>query len=334
MGGLEFEKVLDELASATGINKDELKMKIGDKQKSLSGMITLEGAALLVAKEFGVDMLEKSESRRLEIKNIVPGMKKVNIVGRVFRISGVKGFKKKNGDSGKVCNIFIGDSTGFFRMPLWNDQAKLIEDEEIKVSDVLQVTGAYARENIYGDVELSAGKYGSIKLVENTGVLEELNLPSAENLNKIFMAPKRKKALIRNLLKGKLAGNFKLRGMITDVFKGNFIFYASGDDEKSNPETVISCIIDDSSGAMRAVFFRDIAERLCEIEGKALAEMNPENRYNAVREKLIGRELVFEGRVQKNKFSGNMEIVVDGFKDLNIKEESEKLIRKLRMGVG
>lgn len=333
---MEFEKILDKLVNATNMSRDELRVKIDDRQKSLSGMITFEGAALLVAKEFGVDIFknEKSEIRRLKIKNIVPGMKKVNAVGRVFRVSSIKEFNKKNGNTGKVCNIFVGDSTGFFRMPLWNDQAKLIEDEEIKVGDVLQVVGAYARENVYGDVELSVGKYGSIKLVEDGDVLNELDLPKGENLNKMFMAPERKKALIKNLLKGHSVGNFKLRGTITDVFKGNFVFYSAGDEDKTNPEAVVSCVIDDSTGALRIVLFRDVAERLCDIDANTLAEMNPEKRYNPIREKLIGRELVFEGRVQKNKFSGDIEMIVDKFKDLNIKEESEKLIGKLKMKIG
>jgi len=216
-------------------------------------------------------------------------------------------------------------------MPLWNDQTKMIEDEDVKVGDVLQVVGAYTSENIYGDVELSVGKYGSIKLVDDVDALDELDLPGAENLNKMFMAPERKQALIKNLLEKQSVGNFKLRGTVTDVFRGNFVFYSAGDEERANPEAVVSCVIDDSTGTMRTTFFRDAAERLCEVDAKALAEMDPGKRYNTICEKIIGREFVLEGRVQKNKFSGNIEMIVDEFKDLNIKEESEKLIGKLKM---
>ena len=354
----DLEGILRKLEAGTDLSRGELEARIEEKQKSLSDLLTMEGAAILVAKDLGIEIVQEVQElqdesgnasgnangnaspRRLEIKNIVAGMKKVNAIGRVFRISPIAEFNKKSGEPGKVCNVFVGDSTGFFRMPLWNEQTKLVKDEEIKVGDVLQVVGAYASENMYGDIELSTGKYGSVQPVDDVDILTELSLPGLDELGRMFMAPKHEKATIKGIIDNEEAGNFKIKGTIVDVANSNFVFYpsdnsaSSAGDTGSKPEAVISCMLDDETGVMRAVFFRSAAEELCGVGAKALAEMDPEKKYKAVCENLIGREIITTGRVQESRYSGDIELIVDGFKDLNIKEESEKLFGKLKTKVG
>ncbi|MFQ6062468.1 MAG: DUF2240 family protein, partial [Methanosarcinales archaeon] len=163
---MAIEEILSEIEKQTDVSRQELQERIDKKQKDLSGLVSLEGAAHLVAKELGVDLLEKTK-RRLEMKNIVSGMKNVNVVGRIFNISGINEFKRQDGSSGKVVNLFVGDSTDYIRLALWNDQTKLVEEGQIKLGDVIQIVNGFAKENVFGNIEIALGKYGSIRLVEN-----------------------------------------------------------------------------------------------------------------------------------------------------------------------
>ena len=118
---------------------------IDDKYAEFGGMITREAAAHLVAKGIGIE-LPKATGTKLQIKNIMAGMRGVNLVGRIFKISPVNEFQKKNGDKGRVANVFVSDGTGYTRVPLWNDQVDMVQEEVINVGDAVEVVNAMTKE--------------------------------------------------------------------------------------------------------------------------------------------------------------------------------------------
>jgi replication factor A1 len=333
---MSLEEILIELKNQTNVSKDELIEKINRKCGELSGLITQEAAAYLIAKELGVDLPGK-DRKQLQVKNIVPGMKNVNVVGRIFKISPINEFKRRNGKKGRVVNLFIGDSTGFFRLPLWNDQVKLVEEETLKLEDMVQIANGMAKENVFGDTEISLGRFGRIAQVDT-------ELPQAEELTKRFLFFTPEKTSIKDLV----PGTFEVRGMIVHVFKTNFLFDVCSvcggklvenkceehGEVDSNKALVISSIIDDSTDTIRAVFFRDVAERLITTQVGKLTKLTPEKRYELIKEKLMGKELMLIGRVKKNKRYNKLELIVNDFKLLNILEESKKLADELELKVG
>ncbi len=327
---LPYEKILEEIVKRSGISQQEIEKMISSKQEELSGLISLEGAAYLVARELGID-LEPMARKRLEIKNIVSGMKNVNIIGRVFKISDITNFKTSDGKDGKVVSIFIGDSSGFVRLPLWNDQVKIVEEGLLKVGSAVQVMNGIARENIFGDVEISLGKYGSIKEIEAE------DLPSIEEILSSF------KSSPRVLIKDIKPGIFEIRATIVHVFKNKLFFDVcpvcgntleenkckEHGEVEASPALVVSCILDDGTSNIRAVFFREQAEKLLEMKAEELK--NLENSFEVVEEKLLGREIIVTGRVKKNKIFDRLELIVNEFKDLNPEEESKKLLEELNL---
>ncbi|MEM5882882.1 MAG: DUF2240 family protein, partial [Candidatus Aenigmatarchaeota archaeon] len=102
---LEYEKILEEIIKRSNISREEIEKMIFSKQEELSGLISREGAAYLVARELGIEL--EPRKRRLEIKNIVAGMRNVNIIGRVFKVSEIIKFKRADGNEGKVASIFL-----------------------------------------------------------------------------------------------------------------------------------------------------------------------------------------------------------------------------------
>lgn len=339
---MPLEEILNELIKRTGSSREELLEKVNKKYEELSGLITKEGAAYLVARELGINIVNESK-RRVEIRNIVDGLKNINLIGRVFRISNITEFRRSDASTGKVVNLYIGDSTGYVKLPLWDDQVKVVEEESIKLGDVIQVSNCLARENNFGELEISLGRYGSIRQVEETP-----ELPSVDTLVNKFLVSKFERSNISNLT----LGNFEVKGNIVQVFKGDFLFYTCSlcgdtlkevdgkfscsehDDVDVSENLVISCVIDDGTGDIRAVFFRELAKRLCGMSTEELRTKDKEERYELIKEKLLGRELILSGRVKKSRMSDRLEMIVNECKDLNVLEESKKLVEELELKVG
>jgi len=331
---IPFDTIIDELEKQTNVSKEELKKRVENKQKELSGLVTLEGAGHLVAREMGIDLFEKF-NKKLEIGNIVSGMRNVDVIGRVFKISGITEFARSDGSKGRVVNIFVGDRTGYVRLPLWDKQVSLIENDEIKLGDIVQISAGLAKENIYGDIEVSLGKFGIIRAIES-----DVSFPSADDLLKKLFLPSNERVEIKNLV----TGNFEIRGTVVNVFRTNFIFdvcstcgsrvdenkkCSEHGDVETAPALVISCILDDGTGDIRIVLFRSLAEQVIQADASKLNSLDPEARYDFIKEKLLGRELALAGKVKKNERFGNLEFLVSSLKDLNVLEESKKLAEEI-----
>jgi len=324
----------------TGASKEEIMIKIEKKQKDLFGLVSTEGAAYLVAKEYGLKL--QDSDKKLQIKDIVDGIKKLNFSGRVFRTSNVVEFKRSDGSIGKVTNAFIGDSTGFVKLVLWDKQVKLLEDETIKLGDTIEIANGFVKENIYGDTEVNLGRFGSIRAVEDLG------FPSIEELSKKFFLPTETRVRIKEII----PGNFEIKGTVLRVFKGKFIFKtcsicgsvmpetagkaacAEHGEAEYNPSLVITAIVDDGTGDLRVVFFRELAEKIVGMTAGKIDDLDLEKRYEAIEEKLIGKEFLIKGRIKKNKMFDRLEMIASDCKDINIFEESKNLFEELTKVAG
>jgi len=336
---MDFNSLVAELENKTNLKKDNILNLVDKKYLEMKDLITKEGAIYLVARELGVDLPENTRGRS-PIKNITPGMRNVNVIGRIFRISRIKEFIKSNGIAGRVSNIFIGDNTGFIRIPLWDEQVKLLEENIISLDDIIQVNNGLARENTFGDVEISLGRFGSINPLE-----DYVELPSTEDLSKMVFNVSTERTDISSVISG---GNFEIKGTVVQVFRGNFLFdvcpmcgnkiessrcIEHGDITPSHA-LVLSFILDDGTGDLRCVLFREVAEKMCGITSEKLSGSNPEERYQLLSNKLLGREFILTGRVKKNKLYDRVEMMVNDFKAINPLEESKRLLDELELMVG
>lgn len=311
---MSLEEILSNLQKQSKLPQEKIDAMIDDKCIEFSGMITKEAAAHLVARELGLS-LPRSDSTKLQIKNIVSGMRNINVIGRVFKISPINEFQKKNGDKGRVVNIFISDGTGYTRVPLWNDQVKIVEDEIIKTGDAVQVFGGFSKDNIYDEVEISVGKFGGLRKVE-----DDYLAPSMELISKSFVSENR-----RVDISDLIPGNFEVKGTVTQVFRGKFIF----ENETGEKSIVISVSIDDGSGEIRAVLFRELAEKVSGVSVKDLENLDPDQRQELVKQKMIGKDLIILGKVKNNQFFQKLEIVADQIKDLNVLDESKRIAEEI-----
>jgi len=335
---MDFNILVTELENKSNLKKGYILSLVDKKYLEMKDLITKEGALYLVAKELGLNLPEGSS--RMSIKSVVSGMRNINVIGRVFRISKINEFTKSSGTAGRVANIFIGDGTGLIRIPLWDEQVKLLEDSTISLGDVIQISNGFARENTFGDIEISLGRFGAIIPVE-----DYVELPSIENLSKMFLNNSPERTNISNIITG---GNFEIKGTVVQIFKSNFLFEVCpmcgnkvensrciehGDITPSHA-LVLSFVLDDSTGDLRCVLFRTVAERVCGMSAEELSVLEPEKRYQLLNSKLLGGEFVLVGRIKKNKLYDRPEMIVNNFKDINPLEESKKLVDETELMIG
>ncbi len=325
----DVKKLAEKISEERGTDLDKVIKKIEEKEKEYNGLISMEGAAHIVAKEEGLELMDKGGNGSLEIKNVVSGMNSATITGKIENIYGPREFETDDG-KGKVANLILRDQTGKIRFSLWNKEVEaLIEEERIGIGDTIKIENGYVKEDNRGQPEIRLGRSGKVKEPE-----EELDveIQSSES-----GSDGQGRVKIRDLVPGQ---NGEIRGTVVNIFSKK-PFYKTcpeceerveGDECEECGEVKInmalSVVVDDGSGSIRCVFFRDQAEKFLGIETDEAWEMTEcgekMEEFTGRCDEMLGDEIVVEGRVKMNDFFGMPELLVNSMKDVDIKEEIQK----------
>ncbi|MFX1466566.1 MAG: DUF2240 family protein [Promethearchaeota archaeon] len=156
-----LEEIIDKIISETKISKKELEERIRVKREELGGLITEEGAAHIVASELGIDLFkdQKLSTTQLFIKDLIPGMNNISVIGRVMKIYASREFVR-DGKQSYVANLILGDKTKTIRTVLWGDHAQNMD--KISRGDILRILSGYVKEGLQEDPELHVGYRGRI----------------------------------------------------------------------------------------------------------------------------------------------------------------------------
>lgn len=145
MIGLGIQQIKRKILSEGLISEDELNNKIKAKLDQLSGLISEEGAAHIIANELGVKLFQAAEAgAELKVEDIAQGMRNVDVVGKITRKFELRTFQTAE-RQGKVASFILADETGSIRITLWNDQADLFAN--FNEGDVLRIKSGYVRNN-------------------------------------------------------------------------------------------------------------------------------------------------------------------------------------------
>ena len=147
-----YEKLVAIISKSSGIGREEVERKITAKRDRISGMISPEGAAQVVAAELGISF----DNEKLKIDELLPGMRKVNIIGKILAVSPVRTYTTKNGQEGKVVNLVVADETANIKVVLWDtNHISLIEKNEIGIESIVEIANATMREE---EIHLEIGR--------------------------------------------------------------------------------------------------------------------------------------------------------------------------------
>jgi len=304
-----YEKLIERITRTSGLEKNEIEKKVSAKQEKISGLISKEGAAQIVASELGISL----DSEKSKIDELAPGMKRVNVIGKVINLFPVRSFTRE-GEERKVANLQIADETANTKVVLWDtNHINLIETGKIIDGSVIEILNASSRDN-----EVHLGNFSELKLSKE--VFETVQT------EKSFKE--------KNIKDFKISDEIKLRAFIVQAFEPRFFNVCSDckkkvvnegenficqEHGKIVPEkrSLMNIVLDDGTESIRSVLFH---EKL-----KDLGILDPEKFSEEEKQKLLGKEMVFSGVVRLNKFFNNPELTIDSAKEINV----DDLILKL-----
>ncbi len=308
-----YELLIERISKASGIEKVEVERKVEAKKAKLSGLISKEGAAQIIAAELGISF----ENQDLKISELMPGMRKVNVIGKIINVFPIREYEK-NGKSGKVANLILADETGNCRVVLWDtNHISLLENEEIKEGSVVEIKNASTRDN-----EIHLSGFGELKLsdqiIENVKTEKETTEKSISELDNGQSV--RLRALIVQM--------FPIRFYNTcpqcnkKVIETDGFVCAEHGKVEPKPKGILNLVVDDGTEAIRTVLFSESINKLQnEIELQ-----NPET-FAAFKEDLLGTEVFVEGNVRRNAMFNNLELITTNVEKVDV----EKLIQTLEV---
>ncbi|MDD3159372.1 MAG: OB-fold nucleic acid binding domain-containing protein [Candidatus ainarchaeum sp.] len=166
----DITQLISEISQKSGKSNEEIEELINEKTNKFSGLLTKEGAAFMVGKEFG---LNQEVNKEVKISEISDGMKGIEVKGIVKTIFPTKEFEK-NGKSGKLQSFVLEDDSGTIRVTIWNDQ---IDNYNLTIGSKISINNAIV--NMYNEKkQLSLGFNGEINIIEKA----ETNFENLSNL--------------------------------------------------------------------------------------------------------------------------------------------------------
>ena len=319
---IPLQNIIEKIKREAGLSEHQIEEKIDAKLKDLSGLISREGAAHIIANELGVN-LYKELTGKVKISAILAGMREVETIGKVQRI-----FEKREFDTGQrkgsVANIIIADETGTARVVLWNDQTKNLE--QLKENDVVRLTNAYAKDN-----------QGRIELHLNDRSEFTIN-PEGEKIGEVKQYSSQRKE-IKQVQDGDQ--NIELLGTIVQAFDPRYyeICPECGKRTPMRGENTFVCeqhgtitpayscvmnfILDDGTENIRCVAFKRQADRLLNMD---LTEIrNNQQEIEKIKTELLGKIIKVVGRASKNQLFDRLEFTTQlVFPDPNPEEELKR----------
>jgi hypothetical protein len=294
-----YEKILEKIANSSGLEKEEIERRIEAKRAKLSGLISKEGSAQIIAAELGISF----DNEKLKINELLPGMRKVNVVGKVINLSPIRTFTTKKGDEGKVVNLFIADNTSNIKVVLWDtNHIELIEKGILAKDKVVEIGNASMRDN-----ELHLGSFSELKL--SSEILNDVNIEkvSAE----------------KNIVDFKVNDNVSVRAFIVQSFPPRFFEVNKETGKKITEEekaqgiafekrALINIVLDDGTENIRTVLFHENLPKI------GLNDLEDIEKLSFQREDLLGKEMIFSGNVRINKFFNNPEFIVNNVKEIDL----------------
>jgi ssDNA-binding replication factor A large subunit len=253
------------------------------------------------------------ELKRVTIGSLIPGMQNVDILGVVARISR-RSYSTEKG-SGELLALTLADETGSIRLTLWNEELELTR--EIGQGDVVHVKG-YVRSGLYGP-ELRLGRFGAVERIASSrrSAIAELQEGQKKEL---------RACLVQLFESNPFYEVCPTCGMtLKEDQEGNYTCISHG---KMEPAYAlhISGVLDDGTGAIRCVAFKEAAEALLGMPVSQAKDVVLRKGLPALFGQARLRELVLAGAVRRNRLFDRIEFVIDAVSDVDVKQEIEALM--------
>ncbi|MEK6850717.1 MAG: hypothetical protein AABX85_04030 [Nanoarchaeota archaeon] len=297
-----YVQLVERISQASKLPREDIERKVEAKRAKLSGLVSKEGAAQIVAAELGINF----DREKMKISELVQGMKKANVVAKVIDISPIRSYNK-SGREGKVVNLTIADKSGNVKTVLWDtNHIYLIEQNKIKKDDIVEISNGQVRN---GELHLSS--FSDIKLSKE--VMEDVVT------KKMFSDKKIKDA--------KAGENLKIRAVIVQVFEPRYFEVCPEcgkrvmDNEckihgKIEPKhrALLNVVLDDGTDSIRSVLFGEIIYQL----GLNEEEVFNMDKFLEKKKNILGEEKIFIGSMRMNALFNTAELNIEEVEDVKV----------------
>ncbi len=305
---LSYEQILEKIQTQTNKTASEIEPLVNNKLKQLSDLISREGAAHIIANELKVKLFDDIEGKQ-KVKDLVSGMNSIDALVKVTNNYGIREFQK-DGKTGRVATLMVGDETGTCRMVLWDtNHIAEIEKNNLVENKVVLIKNAYVKEN-NGFKEIHLGNRANIEYSNEK--VEVTNHTQNQNLT-----TKKIKDLQQN-------DYTNIEGTIVQVFDPRFYDSCPECRKKINEEgkcekhgvvekkevSIVNIYLDDGTENIRVVLFGENANKLIK---------NPETLKNTdeFRDEVLGKQLKIQGKVIRNEMFDRNEFRANDIEELN-----------------
>ena len=265
--------LVEKIVAESGKPKAEILEKIAIKKDKFAGLLTESGAALMVAKELGLEIEKNRE--RTKITDLEDGMGNVDLTVRAMHIFSPREFEK-NGKNGRLCNLIVADDSGEIRLTLWHDDVKKMQEQGIEKGSVLELKNCYVT-SFKEKPQLNLSYQGSFRANPD---LKDGFLPKPEN--KVYTLEQLEPGL----------NDVNLVARVLRVFP-------SKEFKKENAEgKVINFMIADKTNTIRASAWNDMVAEIEKLSENDLIKI--EGAYTKQGLKGIELQLGYKARIIKN----------------------------------
>ena len=332
------KQIVDAIVEKSGKSLNEVEELIKNKISELSGMVSDVGASHLVANELGVkienERLRKSLDH-IKIKEIESQKPAISFYSKILKKYDTINFGQNSDNPGSVRALLVGDETGITRISFWNDKCEVLED--VEEGDIIEVSNVYSRENKRDPtrIDVHFGQYS--ELVKNP---EGVSVNVVDNRENIEFTHKKVEELEDN------QRNVKISGVVTNVelprfylgcpttykkvIQDNGVYISPATNEPVEPMkvSIVNLTIDDGSGNLNIVGFRDRAEKLTEKDSEYLVSLISDiDEFEKFEKEMLGAKVEVGGNISLSSMTGEKQLLVNEI--LNITKTEKEVAKEL-----
>ena len=304
---IPFQEIINKIKEASYLSEEEIHTRIDEKTRQLSGLISKDGAAHIIANELGIRVIDQV-SGKLQIKNILSGMRSVETAGKVLENYGVREFNSA-GREGKVASFLLGDESGTIRVVSWGATADIAG--QLAPGSIVKIVSGYVRDN-RGFIEVHVNEKS--KLIVNP-----------EGIAVGDLKPEIARKSIKDLKDGDR--DIEIFGTIVQVFEPKFFEVCPECGSRARLEGseyrcrshgsvvpsysyVTTIVLDDGTETMRIACFRKEAESLLGISQQEFQQIRKDpGAFEPWKTELLGNQIIVKGRCNHNQMFDRLEFV-------------------------
>jgi replication factor A1 len=308
---------------------------------------TLDSKTIELTANKNTDITKKTGELDIKgdsVKNIKQLQKKSGVVsfkGIVTTVDNLKSISLKTGDQVSLLGFVVSDNTDGIRVTLWREQAE-------EYSELLTIGQGISLTNVLVKYSNFSSR-NEISLI-NDSALELVDL-EIKNLKKIEVSGKERQSTFSgNYIKIdtiNTPGTIEIKGFIAKDLNKITVYEACKNcmkkvenctcdkTEETEYRMILNLIIDDGTGTIRSTFMGDLAEKLIGVKTNNIVQLRETPEFEKFLEKksseFLGKDIVIKGRAKFSDFSNQYEISVYDFKDINIDEELERVMKEIKI---